>query len=87
MPKLTKVVIDTAVLQERQYTLWGSELKGFGVFVQAERRAHLFRGLSQRAERMPTDDHRAARRSNDRAGAEAGRGGSGRYRPGRRPTR
>jgi integrase len=34
MPKLTKVVVDAAVPRERQYTLWCSELKGFGVFVQ-----------------------------------------------------
>lgn len=34
MPKLTKVVVDAAVPRERQFTLWCSELKGFGVFVQ-----------------------------------------------------
>jgi integrase len=34
MPKLTKVVVDAVVPRERQFTLWCSELKGFGVFVQ-----------------------------------------------------
>jgi hypothetical protein len=34
MPKLTKAVVDAAAPRERQFTLWCSELKGFGVFVQ-----------------------------------------------------
>lgn len=34
MPKLTKSVVDAAEPRERQYTLWCSDLKGFGLFVQ-----------------------------------------------------
>lgn len=33
MPKLTKSIIDKSEPRERQYTVWCSELKGFGVFV------------------------------------------------------
>ncbi|WP_442580750.1 tyrosine-type recombinase/integrase [Mesorhizobium sp. ASY16-5R] len=34
MPKLTKVVVDGADPRAKQYTVWCSELKGFGVYVQ-----------------------------------------------------
>lgn len=34
MPKLTKTVVEGAEPREKQFTLWCSELKGFGVFVQ-----------------------------------------------------
>jgi integrase len=34
MPKLTKSVVEAAGRREKQFTLWCSELKGFGVFVQ-----------------------------------------------------
>ena len=34
MPKLTKLMVDAAVPRDRQITLWCSELKGFGVFIQ-----------------------------------------------------
>ncbi len=34
MPKLTKLMVDAAVPRDRQFTLWCSELKGFGVFIQ-----------------------------------------------------
>ena len=33
MPKLTKTIIDKSQPQDRQYTLWCSELKGFGAFI------------------------------------------------------
>ncbi|HKT86020.1 MAG TPA: Arm DNA-binding domain-containing protein [Novosphingobium sp.] len=33
MPKLTKTVVDKAEPRNRQYTVWCSDLKGFGVFV------------------------------------------------------
>ncbi len=33
MPKLTKSVVDAATPREKQFTIWCSELKGFGVFV------------------------------------------------------
>src|SRR5690606_21671663 len=33
MPKLTKTVVDKAEPRNRQYTIWCSELKGFGAFV------------------------------------------------------
>lgn len=33
MPKLTKRVVDAAEPRERQYTVWCSELRGFGIFV------------------------------------------------------
>ena len=34
MPKLTKSVVDAAPPREKQFTIWCSELKGFGIFVQ-----------------------------------------------------
>jgi integrase len=34
MPKLTKWVVDAATPREKQFTIWCSELKGFGLFVQ-----------------------------------------------------
>ena len=34
MPKLTKSIVDAATPRARQFTIWCSELKGFGVFVQ-----------------------------------------------------
>lgn len=33
MPKLTKTIVDGAELRAKQYTVWCSELKGFGVYV------------------------------------------------------
>lgn len=33
MPKLTKTLLDKAELRDRQYTIWCSELRGFGAFV------------------------------------------------------
>ncbi|QND67664.1 tyrosine-type recombinase/integrase [Mesorhizobium loti] len=33
MPKLTKAVVDGADLRDKQYTIWCSELKGFGAYV------------------------------------------------------
>ena len=33
MPKLTKIIVDKAEPRDRQYTVWCSDLKGFGVFV------------------------------------------------------
>lgn len=34
MPKLTKTIVDDARPRDKQFTIWCSELKGFGVFVQ-----------------------------------------------------
>jgi integrase len=34
VPKLTKKVVDAALPREKQYTVWCSELKGFGFYVQ-----------------------------------------------------
>lgn len=34
MPKLTKKIVDAAGPGEKQYTVWCSDLKGFGVYVQ-----------------------------------------------------
>jgi integrase len=33
MPKLTKTVVEAALPREKQFTVWCSELRGFGVFV------------------------------------------------------
>jgi hypothetical protein len=33
MPKLTKSIVDAATPREKQFTIWCSELKGFGIFV------------------------------------------------------
>jgi integrase len=34
MPKITKTVVDAALPQDREFTVWDSELKGFGVRVR-----------------------------------------------------
>lgn len=34
MPKLTKKIVDASLPREKQYTVWCSDLKGFGVYVQ-----------------------------------------------------
>jgi hypothetical protein len=34
MPKLTESIVDAAPPRAKQFTIWCSELKGFGVFVQ-----------------------------------------------------
>jgi integrase len=34
MPKLTKSIVDAATPRNKQFTIWCSELKGFGIFVQ-----------------------------------------------------
>jgi integrase len=34
MPKLTKSIVDAATPREKQFSIWCSELKGFGIFVQ-----------------------------------------------------
>jgi integrase len=34
MPKLTKSIVEAAVPRAKQFTIWCSELKGFGVFIQ-----------------------------------------------------
>ncbi len=34
MPKLTKSIVDAATPRQKQFTIWCSELKGFGIFVQ-----------------------------------------------------
>jgi integrase len=34
VPKLTKKIVDAALPREKQYTVWCSDLKGFGVYVQ-----------------------------------------------------
>lgn len=33
MPRLTKTVIDKAEIREKQYTVWDSDLKGFGIYI------------------------------------------------------
>ena len=35
MPKLTKTAVEAAVPRAKQYTLWCSELPGFGVYILA----------------------------------------------------
>ncbi len=42
MPKLTKAIVDRAELREKQYTVWCSELKGFGVYVHPSGRRTYF---------------------------------------------
>ncbi|RWQ16114.1 site-specific integrase [Mesorhizobium sp.] len=42
MPKLTKAVIDGAELRDKQYTIWCSGLKGFGVYVHPTGRRTYF---------------------------------------------
>jgi hypothetical protein len=34
MPKLTKKIVDAALPRKKQYSVWCSDLKGFGVYVQ-----------------------------------------------------
>jgi integrase len=42
MPKLTKTVVDGAEPREKQFTLWCSDLKGFGVYVHPSGRRTYF---------------------------------------------
>ncbi len=42
MPKLTKSIVDGAALREKQYTIWCSDLKGFGVYVHPSGRRSYF---------------------------------------------
>ncbi|TIL63546.1 MAG: DUF4102 domain-containing protein, partial [Mesorhizobium sp.] len=42
MPKLTKAVIDGAELRDKQYTIWCSDLKGFGAYVHPTGRRTYF---------------------------------------------
>jgi integrase len=42
LPKLTKSVVDAAARREKQYTVWCSELPGFGVYVQPTGRKTYF---------------------------------------------
>lgn len=42
MPKLTKSVVEAADLRAKQYTLWCSDLKGFGVYVHPTGRRTYF---------------------------------------------
>jgi integrase len=42
MPKLTKAVVDRANIREKQYTIWCSELKGFGAYVHPTGRRTYF---------------------------------------------
>jgi integrase len=42
MPKLTKSLVDGAELRPKQYTLWCSDLKGFGVYVHPTGRRTYF---------------------------------------------
>lgn len=42
MPKLTKTVVDGAETRSKQYTVWCSDLKGFGVYVQPTGRKSYF---------------------------------------------
>ncbi|MGE0213656.1 MAG: Arm DNA-binding domain-containing protein, partial [Parvibaculaceae bacterium] len=42
MPKLTKAIVDAAQLREKQYTIWCSDLRGFGVYVHPTDRRTYF---------------------------------------------
>ncbi|TIS17792.1 MAG: DUF4102 domain-containing protein [Mesorhizobium sp.] len=42
MPKLTKAVVDGAELRDKQYTIWCSDLKGFGIYVHPTGRRTYF---------------------------------------------
>lgn len=42
MPKLTKTVVDRAETREKQFTIWCSDLKGFGVYVHPTGRRTYF---------------------------------------------
>jgi integrase len=42
MPKLTKTVVDAAVARDRQFTVWCSELPGFGVYIHPTGRRTYF---------------------------------------------
>ncbi|TIN78333.1 site-specific integrase [Mesorhizobium sp.] len=42
MPKLTKAVVDGAALRDKQYTIWCSSLRGFGVYVHPTGRRTYF---------------------------------------------
>ncbi|HEV2897698.1 MAG TPA: Arm DNA-binding domain-containing protein [Pseudaminobacter sp.] len=42
MQKLTKAVVDRADVREKQYTIWCSDLKGFGVYIHPTGRRTYF---------------------------------------------
>ncbi|MBN9026496.1 MAG: DUF4102 domain-containing protein, partial [Rhizobiales bacterium] len=42
MPKLTKAIVDRADPRDKQFTIWCSELKGFGVYVHPTGRRTYF---------------------------------------------
>ncbi|WP_274626542.1 tyrosine-type recombinase/integrase [Arvimicrobium flavum] len=42
MPKLTKGVVDSAELRDKQYTIWCSDLKGFGAYIHPTGRRTYF---------------------------------------------
>lgn len=42
MPKLTKSIVDRAELRPKQYTIWCSDLKGFGVYIHPTGRRTYF---------------------------------------------
>lgn len=42
MPKLTKAIVDGAEIRAKQYTVWCSDLKGFGVYVHPSGRKSYF---------------------------------------------
>lgn len=42
MPKLTKSIVDGAELRSKQYTIWCSDLKGFGVYIHPTGRRSYF---------------------------------------------
>ena len=87
MPKLTKVVVDAAVPRERQFTLWCSELKGFGVFVQPSGTRTYFvdyRNAQNARRRMTIGRHGTVTTEQARKLAMVG---PRRHRSGRRPCR
>lgn len=62
MPKLTKAILDRATPREKQYTLWCSELPGFGVYIHPTGRRTYFidyRSASGTRRRMTIGRHGA----------------------------
>ena len=56
MPKLTKTVVDAAIPRAKQFTLWCSDLPGFGVYVIPTGNRTLLRRLPEQRWRPPSAD-------------------------------
>jgi hypothetical protein len=60
LPKLTKTIVEAAIPQEKPYTLWCSDLPGFGVYVLPSGKLPYFVDYRNKTGIPAATDHRAA---------------------------